>query len=122
MPVTSYTNIPGGVARAPFGGVTLYIDGVAYRALNYKPDTASRAIRRNDSNGDQAEIMRRAEPRSQSGLTLQIATKSTALPPLFAEFTDPIDGATVMVVDKVSPSRPEGEFWVCDIDISANTP
>lgn len=122
MAQTTYTNIAGGINRAPFGGVTLIIEGVAYRAMGYNPEQGSRRIERKDTFGDSAEVMLRAEPRAQTGITLQLATKLTPLPRLFAEFVDPLDNITVMVVSKVGESRPEGEFWVCSIDASANTP
>lgn len=116
----AYTNIPGGTNKAPFGGFTLIIGETAYRATNFKPEATTRKIRRNDSLGDQAEVMRRAEPKSQSGLTLQLATALTPAPTLFEEFTDPSDGFTVFVVTKVGVSYPEGEFWFCDIDIESD--
>lgn len=121
MAQTTYTNIAGGVLRAPYGGVTLYIETIAYRAMGYNPETGSRRIERKDTFGDAAEVMLRSEPRAQTGVTLQLATKSTPLPRLFAEFIDPLDNVTVMVVTKVGEVRPEGEFWTCSIDVSANT-
>lgn len=116
----AYTNITGGTNKAPFGGFTLIIGGVAYRSPNFKPEATSRKIRRNDTNGDQAEVMRRAEPRAQSGLTLQLATALTPPPSQFDDFTDPSDGFTQFVITKVGVSYPEGEFWFCDIDIESD--
>lgn len=121
MGQTAYTNIPGGLAKAPFGGVTLILRNGAFRALNYKPVGGSRRIDRLDTNGDKAENMRRAEPKSQSGITLQIPKKDTNRPELFEEFICPVDGQTVMVIDSIGEGREEGAFWMLDIDVSANT-
>lgn len=122
MGQTSYTNIPGGVTKAPFGGVTIYIKGHPYRLTNYGPTRGSRSIRRNDSNGDQEHVMHRREPKTQSGITAQLASKNTPPPPLFSEFPCPLDPeSTVMVITAVTEARQEGEFWVCNFDAASNT-
>lgn len=119
MGQTGYTNIPGGLAKAPFGGRTIYIDGVPYRAMNWQPKGESREIVRPDSNGDEADVMLRKGPRKQSGLQLQLASKSTPVPAEFTEFD--VDGVTY-VLSNPTEIRPEGEFWTCEIDIRSVTP
>jgi len=114
MPNLPYNNSAAVASSTPFGGVTLTIAAATYRALNWKPEKNTRKIRRNDTNGDQAEFMLRAEPTTQTGLTLQRALASTAVPKLAAEFTGP-DSATY-VITKVGEGKQEGEFWTVDID------
>lgn len=113
MPNLPYYSSSATAAASPFGGKTITINAVTYRALNWKPEKQTRKIRRNDANGDQAEFVLRGEPTTQSGLTLQLALSSTAVPSLGAEFT--VD-TLVYVVTKVGAAQPEGEFWFVDID------
>jgi hypothetical protein len=113
MGQTSYSNIPGGAARAPFGGRTIYIKTVPYRAMNWQPKSDTREVARPDANGDDAEFMLRKGPRRQSGLTLQLASRETPIPPEFEEFT--VDGARYVVI-ATTEARPEGDFWTCEID------
>lgn len=113
MPNLPYYSSSGVAASAPFGGLTLTIDSITYRALNWKPEKNSRKIRRNDTSGDQADFTLRPEPTTQSGLTLQMALASTAVPSLGEEFT--VD-TLVYVITKVGAAKPEGEYWTVDID------
>jgi len=107
-------NLPySSVASLPFGGKVLTINAVSYIARNWKPEKKSRKIRKDDENGDQSAFMLRAEPTSQSGLQLQLATGTTAIPTMGTEFTGP-DSLTYVILD-VSPSYPQGEFWMVDI-------
>ncbi len=108
-----YHSSSGVAASSPFGGITVTIDSIAYRAVNWKPEKQTRKIRRNNGDGDQAEFQLRAEPTTQSGLTLQLALASTAVPEMGEEFT--VD-TVVYVVGKVGVAKPEGEFWTVDID------
>lgn len=114
MPNLPYHSSSAVAAASPFGGVTLTINSITYRALNWNPQKNTREIRRNNTDGDQAEFMLRAEPTTQSGLTLQLALSSTAVPTLGQEFTQ---DTLVYVITKVSPTKQEGEFWTVDIDI-----
>lgn len=116
MPNLPYHSSTTEAASSPFGGISVTIATVAYRALNWNPQKSSREIRRNDSNGDEADFMLRAEPTRQSGLTLQLALASTAVPSMGAEFT--VDTLTY-VVTSVGQKKPEGEFWTVDIDYKA---
>jgi hypothetical protein len=113
MPNLPYHSSSATAAASPFGGITVTINAVDYRALNWNPQKNTREIRRNAVTGDEAEFMLRAEPTTQSGLTLQLALSSTAAPALGAEFT--VD-TLVYVITKVSPLKQEGEFWTVDID------
>lgn len=113
MPNIPYHSSSTEGAASPFGGITVTINSVTYRATNWKPEKNTRKTRRNDANGDQAEFILRAEPTTQSGLTLQLALSSTAVPSLGAEFT--VD-SLVYVVTKAGQAKPEGEFWTVDID------
>lgn len=106
-------NLPySSVASLPFGGKTVTINAVAYVARNWKPEKKTRKLRRDDTNGDQEAFMLRAEPTSQSGLTLQLATGTTAVPAMGQEFT--VD-ALVYVVTDAGKSEPQGEFHIVDI-------
>jgi hypothetical protein len=113
MPNLPYYSSSGVAASSPFGGITLTIATITYRALNWKPEKNTRKIRRNDVNGDQADFILRAEPTTQSGLTLQMALATTAVPLLGAEFT--VD-TRIYVITKVGAAQPEGEYWSVDID------
>jgi hypothetical protein len=113
MPNLPYHSSSAEAASSPFGGVTLTINAIAYRAMNWAPKRNSRKIRRNDGNGDQVEFQIRPEPTTQSGLTLQLALASTAVPSMGQEFT--VD-SLVYVITNVDPKKPEGEFWTVDID------
>lgn len=103
-------------ANLPFGSRTLTINSVTYVARNWAPQKSTREIRRNDANGDEAAFMLRAEPTSQSGLTLQLATTSTAVPTMGQEFT--VD-TLVYVITSVSKVENEGEFQTVDIAYKA---
>ena len=113
MPNLPYHSSAAEGSSSPFGGKTLTIGSSTYRALNWKPEKNTRKIRRNDTNGDQAEFQIRAEPTTQSGLTLQLALASTTVPSLGAEFTD---NSLTYVITKVGEAHSEGEFWTVDID------
>jgi hypothetical protein len=113
MPNLPYYSSSGVAASAPFGGITVTINAITYRAVNWKPEKNTRKIRRNDSNGDQGDFTLRAEPTTQSGLTLQMALASTAVPSLGQEFT--VD-TLVYVLTKVGAAKQEGEFWTVDVD------
>lgn len=106
-------NLPySSTASLPFGGKTITINSVAYIARNWKPEKKTRKLRRDDEDGDQQAFMLRAEPTSQSGLTLQLATSSTATPSMGQEFTvDTID----YVVTEVGKAENQGEFHTVDI-------
>lgn len=116
MPNLPYYSSSGTAAASPFGGLTLTINSVSYRAMNWNPQKSTREIRRNDANGDEAEFQLRGEPTTQSGLKLQLALSSTAVPAMGQEFT--VD-SLVYVVTKAAPAKPEGEFWTVDIDYKA---
>lgn len=116
MPNLPYYSSSGTAAASPFGGITLTINSVTYRALNWAPQKSTREIRRNDANGDEAEFQLRGEPTTQSGLMLQLALSSTAVPAMGQEFT--VD-SLVYVITRVSAKKPEGEFWTVEIDIKA---
>lgn len=116
MPNLPYHSSSATAASSPFGGVTLTINAITYRALNWGPEKSTREIRRNDGNGDEAEFMLRGEPTTQSGLTLQLALASTAVPAMGQEFTH---DTLVYVITKASQKKQEGEFWTVDIDIKA---
>jgi hypothetical protein len=106
-------NLPySSTGSLPFGGKTVTINAVAYIARNWKPEKKTRKIRRDDVNGDQDAFMLRVEPTSQSGLTLQLASGSTAVPTMGLEFT--VD-TLVYVVTEVGKAEPQGEFHVVDI-------
>lgn len=116
MPNLPYYSSSATSASSPFGGISVTIptsSGATFRALNWKPEKNTREIRRNDSNGDEADFQLRAEPSTQSGLTLQVPLASTTLPKLGDEFV--VDTLTY-VVTRVAPAKPEGEFWTVDID------
>ena len=113
MPNIPYFSSSATAASIPFGGTTITINAITYITENWKPEKNTRKIRRNGTSGDQAEFMLRAEPTTQSGLTLQLALASTAVPSLGAEFT--VD-TLVYVVTKASASKPSEAFWFCDID------
>lgn len=106
-----------------FGGVVLTISTVTYVARNWAPKKATREIIRADENGDQAAFMLRAEPTSQSGLTLQMANSNVAIPALGTVFAGPspsnIAANVNYVVTGCEPSRPQGDFHVCSIDYKA---
>lgn len=119
MGQTTYSNIVGGAAAAPFGGRTIYIDGHAYRAMNWEPKSETREVGRPDENGDDAEFMLRKGPLRQTGLTLQLATRLTPTPREFTEFD--VDGVR-FVCFSPTEARPEGEFWTCQIDYRSVTP
>lgn len=110
-------NLPySSTASLPFGGRTITINAVAYIARNWKPEKKTREIRRNDENGDENAFMLRPEPTSQSGLTLQLATASTAVPAMGQEFTvDALD----YVVTAAGKAEAQGEFHTVDIDYKA---
>lgn len=110
MPNLPYSSTP----TLPFGGKTVTITGVTYVARNWNPQKSTRKISRPDENGDEAAFMLRAEPTTQSGLELQVPLSNTTLPLLGAEFTGP-DSANY-VTTAVSPSYPQGEFWMVSID------
>ncbi len=108
-------NLPySSTSNLPFGGKTVTITAVTYVARNWNPQRRSREIRRNDENGDQAAFQLRSEPISQSGLQLQVPLSTTTLPLMGATFTGP--DSVSYVVTAVSPSYPQGEFWMVDID------
>jgi hypothetical protein len=110
-------NLPySSTATLPFGGKVVTINSVAYIARNWKPEKKTREIRRNDENGDENGFMLRAEPTSQSGLTLQLATSATAIPTMGMEFT--VD-TLVYVLTAVGKAEPQGEFWTVDVDYKA---
>lgn len=109
MPNLPYSSTP----TLAFGGIVVTINSVTYVARNWAPKKSSRKIRRDDENGDQAAFMLRGEPTAQSGLTLQMALSSTAVPSMGAEFT--VD-TLVYVVTGVEPAKPQGEFWTTSID------
>lgn len=109
MPNLPYSSTP----TLPFGGKTITITTVTYVARNWNPSRTSRKIRRDDENGDQAAFQLRAEPTSQSGLVLQVPLSNTVLPLMGAGFT--VDSVNY-VVTGVSPSYPQGEFWLVNID------
>jgi hypothetical protein len=113
MPNIPYFSSSATAASVPFGGITITINAITYITENWKPEKNTREIRRNGTTGDRAEFSLRAEPTSQSGLTLQLALASTAVPSLGAEFT--VD-TLVYVVTKVSQSKGSDAFWFCDID------
>lgn len=113
MPNLPYHSSSAVAASSPFGGVTLTINSVSYRALNWNPQKNTREIRRNDVNGDEADFMLRPEPTTQSGLTLQLALASTAVPTLGQEFTH---DTLTYVITKVAPAKQEGEYWTVEID------
>lgn len=119
MGQTSYSNIAGGASAAPYGGRTIYIGGYAYRAMNWEPKAETREVGRPDENGDDAEFMLRKGPHRQSGLTLQLATRNTPVPPEFTEFD--VDGVRYVCFAPTS-ARPEGDFWTCQIDYRSVTP
>lgn len=119
MPNLPYNNTAAVAASTPFGGVSITIGANTYRALNWKPKKNSRKIRRNDTNGDQAEFMIRAEPTTQSGLNLQRALASTGVPAMGAEFTGP-DGLTYLVTG-TEEGKQEGEYWMIDIDYESKS-
>ncbi len=99
-------------ANLPFGSRSLTINSVAYIAENWAPQKAARKISRPDANGDEAAFMLRADPTSQSGLRLQLATTSTATPALGEEFT--VDNV-VYVISGVSKSESVGAYHSCDV-------
>lgn len=110
-------NLPySSTATQAFGGKVLTINSVSYVARNWKPEKSTREIRRNDENGDESVFMLRAEPTSQSGLTLQLATSSTATPAMGQEFT--VDSLTY-VITAVGKAEPQGEFHTVDISYKA---
>lgn len=113
MPNLPYHSSTAEAASSPFGGRVLTINSIAYRAMNWNPQKNTRDIRRNDVNGDEAEFMLRAEPTTQSGLKLQLALASTAIPAMGQEFT--VD-SLVYVITKVALAEDEGAFWTVDID------
>jgi len=113
MPNIPYHSSSATAAASPFGGITLTINAITYITENWKPEKNTRKIRRNGTNGDQSEFMLRAEPSTQSGLTLQLALSSTAVPSLGAEFT--VD-TLVYVITKVGASKGSDAFWFTDID------
>lgn len=113
MPNLPYHSSSAVAASSPFGGVTLTIAAVTYRALNWNPQKNTRKIRRNNTDGDQADFLLRPEPTTQSGLTLQLALASTALPTLGQEFTQ---DTLTYVITKVAPAKQEGEYWTVEID------
>jgi hypothetical protein len=110
-------NLPySSTANLPFGGKVVTINSVAYIARNWKPEKKTREIRRNDETGDENAFMLRVEPTSQSGLTLQLATSSTATPAMGQEFT--VDTLTY-VVTEVGKAESQGEFHTVDISYKA---
>ena len=113
MPNIPYHSSSATAASSPFGGTTVTIANVAYITENWKPEKNTRKIRRNATTGDQAEFMLRAEPTTQSGLTLQMALASTTVPLLASEFT--VDNV-VYVVTKSGAAKPADGFWFVDID------
>lgn len=115
MPNLPFSSTP----TLPFGGKTVTITTVTYVARNWNPQKRARKIARNDENGDEAAFQLRADPTSQSGLTLQVPLSNTTLPLLGAEFTGP-DSANY-VITGVSPSYPQGEFWLVNIDYVSKT-
>ena len=117
-------NLPySSTSNQAFGGVVLTINSVTYVARNWAPKKGTREISRPDENGDQAAFMLRAEPTSQSGLTLQMANANVAIPALATVFSGPspsnIAANVNYVVTGCEPSRPQGEFHVCTIDYKA---
>lgn len=108
-----YTNVPGGEAAAPFGGRTVVINGIPWRATNWAPELNTRKIRRNNTKGDQAEVMHRSEPTTQSGLVLQIPLALTEPPKPTGTFV--VDGETYVITKSVK-AEPEGDWWTATLD------
>jgi len=113
MPNLPYHSSSATAASSPFGGITVTIAAVDYRAMNWNPQKETREIPRNDVNGDEAEFMLRAMPTRQSGLRLQSALASTAVPTLGTEFTVT---ALVYVITKVGQPKEEGDWWAIELD------
>lgn len=116
MPNLPYISNTAVAASTPFGGVTLTINSVSYRALNWAPEKSTREIPRRNADGDEAEFMLRAEPTRQSGLTLQLAYANIALPTMGQNFAQ--DNANY-VITGVGQKKPEGDWWTVDISYRA---
>lgn len=114
-------NLPySSVSNQAFGGVVLTINSVPYVGRNWSPQKNTRKIRRDDENGDQAAFMLRAEPTSQSGLTLQLANANVAIPALGTVFSGPsasnIAANVNYVITRAEHSKPQGEFHLASVD------
>lgn len=116
MPNLPYHSSSDTGASSPFGGISITIGAVVFRAMNWNPKKETREIPRNTTSGDEAEFMLRAMPTRQSGLRLQCPLASTVAPLLAAEFTQ---DSLVYVITAVGQPKEEGDWWIIEIDIRA---
>lgn len=101
-------------ANQPFGSRTITVGGVSYRTQNWNPTIATRRIRRNNTDGDQAEFQIRREPADNS-VTLQLATSTTSVP--VGGVTFAVDAVDYVVTD-VQRNQPEGDYWTVEMQFT----
>lgn len=110
-------NLPySSTASLPFGSRVLTINAITYVAQSWNPQKSTREINREDENGDENAFMLRAAVTRQSGIVLQLATSSTAVPTMGQEFT--VDSLTY-VITAVGKVETQGAFHTVSIDVRA---
>jgi len=89
----------------PFGSRVLTIATVTYIAQNFRTRAGSAVVERQDEEGEPNGAVGVPEARDGSA-TLQLATATTAIPALFAEFTE--DTFTYFITEVGTPEEQRG--------------